>query len=76
MSAIIKISRIRGILRINIGVVGTGGWCHILVVKEVLTHEMTSDQRLGLNMSPSPNSYAEILIPKVIVLGSASFGGD
>ena len=52
-----------------------GGWCLILVVKEVLIREMTFDQCYGLNVSPQ-HLYAEILIFKVIVLRGVAFGGD
>lgn len=63
VSAMRKISRAG-----QVGVVGKGGWGHVLVVKEGLTKKMTFDQCYGLNnfvpspTSPPPsNSYVEIM---------------
>lgn len=39
-----KIDRVREIVSVKVGVVGRGGWRHILVVKEGLTCKMTFDQ--------------------------------
>lgn len=45
-----KISRVRGVVSVKVGVVGRGGWCRILMVKDDLTRKKTFDQCCGLNV--------------------------